>query len=768
MKIMRKIAWVVLLVQLAIVIYAVISFKVDDVTLSRGEITSFNENWTIIREDGTKDSITLPYYEKCEANKKITIENILPSSFYGKTMSILTADKEVRVIVDGEVIYEFGVNDDRDFGKTPGSVTNFIDIPDNLKEGKISIELVSPYDNYGACIDKITFADRDVSILHMLNSNLHKFACAIVILISGIVFIVLTVVQKIHKQDTDGMEYLCVYCILSFVYYCIETKAMNLFYGNQTLYSILVFFILMLMPLFYIPYFTKGVVASKTKALDILMLFAIVNALAQTVLQLFNIVDFMNMAIFSHGILFVSILITIKMIWDSNRRKDPNSFWPDFVAVLILGICAMCDIVRSYFSTAEHLEKYSKYGVAVFCFFMLISHIVKMSRSRVKAIEQKNEAKSKFLARMSHEIRTPINAIIGMNKMIARESNEKNILEYSSDIDNASEVLLGLVNEILDLSKIEEGKMEVIPEEYHLGSLLNDIYTMLNVRASSKKLPLIMDVDKNIPAVLYGDSTKLRQVLVNLLSNAIKYTESGFIKCMLSGETEGDKVKLHFQIRDTGVGIKKKDMPRLFEEFRRIEENHSGHIEGTGLGISITIQFLKLMGSELKVDSEYGKGSNFHFVLEQKIVKDTPIGDIKNTSTKKKENTDRVIDAKGIRVLVIDDNNINIKIFKALLKNSNMVIDEGYSGMECLKMLEENKYDIVFLDHMMPVMDGVETIRKHKANTESINKDTPIIVLTANAIVGAREEYMKEGFSDYLTKPIQIEKLNRIIEENCL
>ena len=209
-------------------------------------------------------------------------------------------------------------------------------------------------------------------------------------------------------------------------------------------------------------------------------------------------------------------------------------------------------------------------------------------------------------------------------------------------------------------------------------------------------------------------------------------------------------------------------MPRLFEEFRRIEENHSGHIEGTGLGISITIQFLKLMGSELKVDSEYGKGSNFHFVLEQKIVKDTPIGDIKNASTKKKENTDRVIDAKGIRVLVIDDNNINIKIFKALLKNSNMVIDEGYSGMECLKMLEENKYDIVFLDHMMPVMDGVETIRKHKANTESINKDTPIIVLTANAIVGAREEYMKEGFSDYLTKPIQIEKLNRIIEENCL
>ena len=767
MKKVRIIAWVVLIVQLAIVIYATYSFKVDDVTLSKGELKSFNNNWIIIREDGSKDTVELPYYEKCEANKKIVIENTLPEEFYGKTMCMLTADKQVRVIVDDKVIYQFGVNDERDFGKTPGSVTNFIDIPSDLNEGKIRIELVSPYDNYGACIDKITFGDRDISILHMLNSNLHKFACAIIILISGIVFIVLTIVQKIYKQDTYGMEYLCVYCILSFVYYCIETKAMNLFYGNQTLYSILVFFILMLMPLFYIPYFTKGIVEGKTKALDVLMVIAVVNAILQTILQVFNIVDFMNMAVLSHGILFVSILITIKMVWDSNRRKDPNSFWPDFAAVLILGICAMCDIVRSYFSTSEHLEKYSKYGVAIFCFFMLISHIVKMSRSRVMAIEQKNAAKSKFLARMSHEIRTPINAIIGMNKMIARESTEDDILEYSADIDNASQVLLGLVNEILDLSKVEEGKMEVIEEEYHLGSLLNDIYTMINVRASNKNLPLVMDIASDIPAVLYGDSTKLRQILVNILSNAVKYTDIGFIKFILTGERDGDNIKLHFQIRDTGVGIKKKDMPRLFEEFRRIEENHHGQIEGTGLGISITIQFLKLMGSNLMVDSDYGRGSNFHFVLEQKIVKDTPLGDYRTSIKKTSDHSDRVVDASGKKVLVIDDNKINIKIFKALLKNSKMIIDEGYSGVECLKKLEEEKYDIVFLDHMMPEMDGIETIRRHRENTDSINKDTPIIVLTANAIVGAREEYMREGFSDYLTKPIVVEKLNQIIEDNC-
>lgn len=768
MKMMRKISWIILIVQIAIVIYAAVSFKVDDVTLSGGKITSFNNNWTLIREDGTREKIKLPFYEKCEANTKIVIENILPVEFCGKTMTFLTADKELRVIIDGTVVYEFGVDDERSFGHTPGSVTNFIDIPKNLSEGKIQIELISPYKNYGACIDEISFAERDVAILDMLNSNLHKFACAILILISGIVFIVLTTVQKIYKQDTDGMEYLCAYCILSFIYYCIETKAMNLFYGNQTLYSILVFFILMLMPLFYIPYFTQGIVSAKTKLLEILMGVAILNAIVQTVLQLFNIVDFMNMAIFSHGILFISIVVTIKLIWDSNRRKDPNSFWPDFVAVVILGVCAMVDIVRSYFSTAEHLEKYSKYGVAIFCFFMLISHIVKMSRSKVKILEEKNEAKSRFLARMSHEIRTPINAIIGMNTMIARESKEDNILDYSSDIDNASQVLLGLVNEILDLSKVESGKMELIEREYHFGSILNDIYTMINVRASVKNLLLIMDVDNTIPAILYGDDVKLRQVLINLLSNAVKYTDDGFIKCIIRSEIDNDKVKIHFQIRDTGKGIKNKDIPKLFEEFRRIEESYDKKIEGTGLGISITVQFLKLMGSELLVDSDYGKGSNFHFILEQKIVKNIPIGDFRQSAKRKLENRDRIIDGKGISVLVIDDNHINIKILKSLLKNSNMIIDEGNSGEECLKMLEIKKYNIVFLDHMMPNMDGIETIRNHKRNHESINKDTPIIALTANAVMGAREEYIKEGFSGYLTKPIDVEKLNRIIEENCL
>ncbi len=281
------------------------------------------------------------------------------------------------------------------------------------------------------------------------------------------------------------------------------------------------------------------------------------------------------------------------------------------------------------------------------------------------------------------------------------------------------------------ISRDKSEKLELIEREYHFGSMLDYICTVINVSACEKQLPLIMEVDNTIPEILYGDDVKLRQVLINLLTNAVKCTSSGFIKCIIRSENHNDKVKIHFQVRDTGKEIKKKDIHKLSEE------------------IKISARFLKLMGSELLVQSEYSKGNNLQFVLEQKMVKNTPIDDT------------------SISVLVIDDNHINVKIFKSILKNYNMVIHEGNSGEECLKMLELKKYDIVFLDHMMPNMDGIETIRIHKKNYESINKDTPIIALTANAVMGAREEYIKEGFSDYLTKPIDVEKLNRIIEENC-
>ena len=257
MKNIRKIPWLILLVQIAIIIYVAVAFNVKDTTLSKGETDDFNDGWVIEREDGSQEEIKLPYYEECEAGAVIKIRNVIPEEYRGKTLSFITADKNMLIYVDGELIYEFGVNDERDFGNTPGSITNFVDIPSELAKGEIVIELTSPYENYGACIDAMTVSDRDISILNMLNRNMLGFACAIIMLLTSIMFCVLAWGQKWLKQGTEGTEYLAVYSFISFIYYCIETKAMHLFYGNHTVYSVAVFLILMSMPMFMLAYFIR-------------------------------------------------------------------------------------------------------------------------------------------------------------------------------------------------------------------------------------------------------------------------------------------------------------------------------------------------------------------------------------------------------------------------------------------------------------------------------------------------------------------------------
>ncbi|MBR6221830.1 MAG: response regulator [Lachnospiraceae bacterium] len=373
-----------------------------------------------------------------------------------------------------------------------------------------------------------------------------------------------------------------------------------------------------------------------------------------------------------------------------------------------------------------------------------------------------NEAKSQFLANMSHEIRTPINGIIGMNTMLLEEldnGNSEAIREYAKNINSASQTLLSIINDILDISKIESGKMEVIPTEYELFSVLNDCYNMTLTRANKKNLSFVMDIDEKLPSMLYGDEVHIRQIINNFLSNAVKYTHEGKVTLrMREVSREGKDITLKFEIEDTGIGIKDEDKDKLFMNFSRVDEKKNRNIEGTGLGLSLTHKLVELMEGDIQVESEYGKGSVFTVTLAQKIVNDEPIGSF---STKyeeyiKSSNTANVnVSFPDAKLLVVDDVKMNVTVFKGLLKKTGAKIDEAYSGEECLKLIVDNHYDIIFLDHMMPEMDGVETLKRIKASNNHKNVDTPVIVLTANAIVGAREEYMKDGFVDYLSKPVQ-------------
>ena len=402
----------------------------------------------------------------------------------------------------------------------------------------------------------------------------------------------------------------------------------------------------------------------------------------------------------------------------------------------------------------------------IFNYLTLMLYNRKLAEAAVVA-NQANEAKSHFLSIMSHDIRTPMNAILGLNEMVLRNSHEEEIVAYSESIRTAGKTLQGLINDILDFSKIEAGKMDIINVDYSFISMLNDLVNMVQGKAEDKGLVFNLDVDKNIPSILNGDEIRIKQVITNILSNAVKYTKEGSITFKVGFEKENyEFIRLTISISDTGVGIKPEDMKRLFQAFERIEESRNRNIEGTGLGMSIAQNFLKMMGSHIEVESEYGKGSTFSFKLKQGVKDWNPIGEyedsFKISLSERKEYHERFT-APEARLLVVDDTPVNLAVFQSLLERTMVQIDTANSGDEGIALYKKKHYDVVFLDHMMPEKDGIDTLREMKEITDTMNTGTPIVCLTANAISGMREMYIQAGFDDYMTKPIDPDRLETLL-----
>ena len=801
MKYYQKIVWFVLIFNLVLLLFVAVAFQVDDMTLSKGEVFDFNTGWTLSWPDGTKlDIRELPYMGESMPEEELILSNTIPEKYYGMTMAFLSADKVLKVWMDDELVYEFGVEDKRSFGHTPGSVYNFIDIPSDLEEGSIRMEMTSPYDDYAARVSSITIGKRDVLILKLLKDNGIYIILNIIILICGIIFFLLFLIQTASKQNASGMQYLGGYCIVASLYYFVETKTLHIFYGNQTLYSVLVFLCLMMIPFFTGLYYANGTLGVFKRRWKILLGLGCANIGIQMLLQLTNLVDFMNMAFISHALIALTVLVVVKSYLDIMKEKRDKSILIGMIGVLFMGIGGTIDIVRMYVVAVGDMGKFSRLGTTCFSLIMLYQHFSQVMKSyannleenarllkhEMEFMEKKNEqlkranelaeearqdaiaanaAKGKFLAQMSHEIRTPINAVLGMDTMILREAQDTQIKEYALDIQNAGQSLLALINDILDFSKIESGKMEIILGEYDFSSLIHDISNMIKSKAESKRLEVQIHVDEKLPSKLLGDDVRLRQILVNLLNNAVKYTPQGQVVLNVSGRTEGRKAVLDFSVQDSGIGIKEEDLSKLFEEFERIEEKRNHNIEGTGLGLNITTQLLLLMGSRLNVESVYGKGSRFYFTLEQQIVDSAPIGNLEERI--REQSTEysyaSTFAAPEAQILVVDDNLMNLKVFVSLLKSTRVKIDVADSGKACLEMIKKKHYDLIFLDHMMPEMDGIETLHRMKGMEGSKCEDSPIVALTANAIAGAKEMYLSEGFDAFLPKPINPEKLEQMI-----
>lgn len=424
------------------------------------------------------------------------------------------------------------------------------------------------------------------------------------------------------------------------------------------------------------------------------------------------------------------------------------------------------EVIVSHTIQAAYIDSFATLVIVtiVICGMILFQNIIYRSENETtqkqkKEIEELNQMQNRFFSNMSHEIRTPINTIIGLNEMILREDVSDEVAADARNIQGASKMLLTLINDILDMSKIESGRMEIVPVAYDVGDMLSDIVNMIWVRAREKGLEFHIDVDQAMPSRLYGDEVRIKQILINMLNNAVKYTSEGYVTLSIQcKKTENGYARISYSVTDTGMGIKKESIPFLFGAFKRVDEEKNRHIEGTGLGLSIVKQLVELMDGEIAVNSVYTKGSTFVVTLPQEVVDEAELGEL-NLETRHalngRKHYKQSFEAPRAHVLIVDDNETNLMVAEKLLRDTKVNIDTASGGGECLKKTLQNRYDVIFMDHLMPGIDGVECLHEIRKQTGGLNQNVPVVALTANAGGESQALYRREGFDGYLLKPVR-------------
>ncbi|MBQ7557918.1 MAG: response regulator [Lachnospiraceae bacterium] len=472
-------------------------------------------------------------------------------------------------------------------------------------------------------------------------------------------------------------------------------------------------------------------------------------------------------------ILIASVIISVLSIFISVfldfRKHLVHEYRMIVHSLIFLSLTAVTEVLALYFPAFSGFSGSAVYGIMVVMVTSILYTCVELSLARAEttAAVRSSEEGKRFLSGMSHGIRTPVNTILGMNEMIRRDSSNKQVLEYSTDIANAGNTLVSLIDDIIDFTKMETGKLEINEAPYQPASLFNDICVLTERIAEDKKLEFRLDISPDIPSGLVGDVSRIRQIMLNIMSNAIKYTSKGRVTLKAWGNENKDGYLFCFSVTDTGAGIKSDDIDHIFDAYSRVDESANARIEGTGLGLTITKRLTDSMRGEISADSIYGSGSVFTVKLPQKISDHRPIGEFRRSSVSRTRDEDSLASfrAQGKRLLAVDDNTTNLMVLRGLLKRSRMRIDVTTSGSEALKMLAQNDYDLVFMDHMMPEQDGVETLKILKSDENNRNYSTPVVVLTANVISGAEQMYMDAGFAAYLSKPIAPAKLAAILQQ---
>lgn len=727
----------------------------------------YTGEWVRVMEDGTKEQISMP--GKCVAarNEKIIVETVLPDQIENDYyLCFRSAKQDMKFYIDGQLKKEYSTEESRLFGRISAAAYLFVDI--NVEDAGRTLCVEMQTDSSYTGVFYTVYCGNPMGIWkYFFRQTGLELIVAFVVFILGVAAIIGSIAQWFCYRRRVALFYLGWGILISAVWLITNSTFRQLIFPNLSVVNDITFLMIMLLPLPYLLYMNEVQKNRYGGIYQILESIVIINFFLCSFLHITKICDFTDTISYTSLSCIISIILVIVTICLDMKKGTIREY--TFVAIGMFGICVTAFVqILLYFNRNEFFN-----GVilALGLIFLLgfstistIHEIMDIEGEKQQALLA-SESKGRFLANMSHEIRTPIHAVLGMDAMILRESSEAPIREYALDIKNAGQTLLALINDILDISKIESGKLEILPVEYDISSLIYDVMNMMKMRAKDKGLELNLLIDQKIPSELWGDDVRIRQILVNLMNNAIKYTKTGSVTLSVQAQIKGDMAVLTFRVEDTGIGIREEDIEKLFQAFERLEEQRNRSIEGTGLGMNITAKLLELMGSRLQVESVYGEGSVFSFMLEQKIINKEPIGNleerIKNQMTI--YSYEPLFTAPGVHVLIVDDNAVNRRVFVQLLKATQIRIDEASGGKECLELVKQQTYDLIFLDHMMPDMDGITVLHHMQAMTEYPCQGMPVIALTANAVTGAKEMYLQEGFTNFLSKPINPEKLEKMI-----
>ena len=733
------------------------------------ECRVFENRWEQLLPDGEKTPIEVPGKIAAEWGEVVTLVTTLPDGIRnGQNLCFRTIWQDVDIFVDGEHRIHYNTESSRPFGLNSAMRYIFLEIGEQ-DAGKEVVYQFSSMSKYAGDMREIYIGDRTSIWMQLLHESGMKAIISFFLLILSLFCIITCIILRFVYKKNLSLVYLAWTLFFCALWMVSETPFRQLLFKNVSVLTNATYWSLMLIPFPLILYINDIQQKRYQKIYMVSFAYSSLMLVIGTFLQVFDIVQFVEQVKFIHigtGYAMISLIVTITIDMIKKRAGD---YLAVGIGVYGMLVTAVIEIVLYWTDAILSLGAILGMGLL----FLLIMAIVKTGqdlfrseRKQQQAIMAK-EAQSKFLANMSHEIRTPINAVIGMNEMILRENENKDIQEYAENIGRASKLLLDLVNEVLDFSKIESGQLELIEDVYDLSSVIKDELLLLKTRIGDKPIAVKVNIDHKLPTRYMGDELRLKQILTNLLSNAAKYTKEGTISVSVFFQwINAEKINLCFSIADTGMGIKEEDIISLFDGFKRLELSKNRNIEGTGLGLNITKQLVELMQGSIAVKSEYGKGSTFTIFIPQKVVDKRPIGDgdaVKNIGKEPEKPEGSKFTAPNAKILAVDDNSMNLSVIKGLLKRTQVKLDLAKSGRECIELSKQKTYDMILMDHMMPELDGVETLKLIREDGHNPNCNTIVIALTANAIAGSREMYLEYGFNDYFAKPIQAGKLEELL-----